>query len=658
MPDSVASRQDLFAEHHPQTQHFYLSHVFAGDLQHSTTTSTLVSRFSNQADMTTPGPDNTSSCESGPRRSGRNDGKQVNYDARLHPSYDKAMKPIQYAKLMDLPRPSPRAWRSSSAASDTSSRSSSSNRSNASDDSDHTSDTPLTEEFSGDDMPTSRSPDAKATRRSSRAAAQKYHNYSREHHPQDKYLPGRRKRKDTIGASHSTPSRSPKVPIKDNLETRDQSNTDNTEQEPPRKKVKRGSQQITSQGRIGNAEDSRRAGATAAVTITSSPVRPQQAEDDSEDEQDEDDTVNQPTNFSQNKDGISVGDQEHEPNDFQEPSNEHEDVLDDEDDDTTPTDDLNALEDMIDSVDAVEAATYKTNEPLDLADVNAAARASGPPREKVLNDRTHQGLTDHEQNSRPHGARLSFQDDTLAPEMDMESEDFHAVTKPDITTQSRSIPGNADVIRGLQLIAGAGLTQEQLMALFAGTLPQGVPSSADSFAARSGSRIHNDTPQSSIQSAFTALSSSAPPVGSQRSSADQHSPASHPSTQGTQDTQGHSGRPAKGTSRPSSELGTASQKLPTGRPSQLGLRPDLTRSRNDAPEGGNRASGSAASSRPTSTTSSQRLAPSTSQRSRVPTRDIPITPEPHQQLEADDDSASTLSGGVVDDMDGLGAIGR
>ncbi|KAF2226950.1 hypothetical protein BDZ85DRAFT_316396 [Elsinoe ampelina] len=603
------------------------------------------SRSSNQADMSTPGPDDTSSCESGPRRSARNEGKHINYDRRLHPSYDKAMKPTQYAKLMDLPRPSPKSWRSSSAASDVSSRSSSSNHSDVSDDGDSVSDTPPTDQHSDEEMPTSRSPDANATRRSSRAAAQKYHNYSRKHHPQDKYLPGRKKRKDTHETRHSTPSRLSKVPVEDDLETSDQTIP---EQEPLRKRAKRGSQ--LSQDRIGNAQDSRRAGATAAVTITSSPVR-SQTEDDPEDEQEEDDTAGR-AKVSQNKDGILATDREHEANDFQEPMNEHEAALDDEDDDTTPTDDLNALEDMIDGVDTVEVAADQTNVPLDLADVNAAARTSAPQREKSIDNRARQGLTEQEQISRPHGARLSFQDDTLAPEMDMKGENFPTVAKPSAVTESFPTPGHADIIKGLQLIASTGITQEQLMDFLKLAVTQPTPSSSDSFAVGPGSRRnYHETPQSSAQSAFTALSSSAPPVGSQQSSASQTAPTPH------QGEQGNPGRSAKGIPRSSSQLGRGSQKKPTGRPSQLGLRPDLSRTTNDAPEG-ERMPGSAASSQRTSSNASQRPAPGTDHRGRRSGMHVPKTPDPQQQPEIEDDSASTLSGGVVDDMDGLGAIGR
>ncbi|PNS18773.1 hypothetical protein CAC42_5312 [Sphaceloma murrayae] len=144
-------------------------------------------------------PGNATSCTdieevNRPRRSGRAHGTP-NYNIKVHDSYDQAIRPAYYARQKGLPKPSqrrpPRYFPSE--ASVPTGQSSLYSRAYRSDSSSATASVELLD----DDQPAQREPDPKAIRKSGRGAAcmipPGY--YCRKWHPQDGKIPGTRKRK-------------------------------------------------------------------------------------------------------------------------------------------------------------------------------------------------------------------------------------------------------------------------------------------------------------------------------------------------------------------------------------------------------------------------------------------------------------------------------
>ncbi|PSK59414.1 hypothetical protein B9Z65_3738 [Elsinoe australis] len=228
--------------------------------------------------------------ESSIRRSQR-PRKEINYSTKVHSDFDKVFRPTYFAKQTGRP-PLPSRKRRFSESSEASTVSTNSVSSTCTYESTKSNPPNLnrTEDQSEVEAPTVRLPDPKATRRSSRQEALKYHSYDTKKHPQDPYLPWRRGTKPS--RESSTPGDTPDA-ANPTITMFDVGESPMQASEPPFKRSKQTRDSAESLGDSAvSGLDSRRAGAAVVLSVRSSPAAQDQDEeedmDESEDEEGDD----------------------------------------------------------------------------------------------------------------------------------------------------------------------------------------------------------------------------------------------------------------------------------------------------------------------------------------------------------------------------------
>ncbi|KAF4554817.1 Hypothetical protein D9617_3g018860 [Elsinoe fawcettii] len=581
-------------------------------------------------------------AESRPKRSSRN--QNAVYDKRIHPGLDPHIRPAVYERLTGEEAPT-RGRRYSTPSGPDAQISRSSPRS-----SDEVSLQSLSDDEDIQDIGITsqdvRQPDPKATRRSARVSTGTPPLYDMSKHPQDKELrlamlsPLKRKRKDTRSRSRSQATTSPSL--------------EEATAGPSMSRKKSRQQRVSTETLDDSAvviTDSKRAGGDGTMAISSSTEQASTDDDDDDDVEEDNEKLEPDGRLSNVKEDAPSAEADLGG------ANNHREVehVQFEEDDTSARDDLEAAGVDDDSGTApVEASNAAEPSVAINTDHQMGGRNNVPGQDDqrlgANDDRQfHEEQRNDSRDSPPIGARWSFQDKTLAPGIDLESERFHKATAE---PASESAPHQANDPNFASLIAfidNSGLSMADVHAMLVShASQQPLRSTTDSFAAPPGLWKDSATPQSSAQSNFTALSSSAPPIGSQDQRGSQDSSGS-----GQARPRSHR-RSTKGKPATNSQPVQGSQTRMTGKRSGLNIRPDL----GDGSDA-NDATGKGSSSQRTSLSGSQRVPSNQSRMSQASARsgsNTLQTPEPEQNAGTGDDSASTLSAGD-DDMDGLSAIG-
>lgn len=565
-----------------------------------------------------------------PVRSTRNHGPV--YDKRIHPGLDPHIRPAHYERLTGeemSTTPGRRYSTSSESDAQTSGSSSSSIKHSTlrslSDD----------DEESEEDQPISRRPDPKATRRSTRTSTATPPLYDMRKHPQDKEIraamhsPMKRKHAETPPESGSgitttfkkTPS-TPSLLTKRSRRIRDSTST------------------LDDSAVI--VTYSKRADTGHAIPITSSPghTESEQEDDNDIDEQrgqtpDHDRVVHRNTRVTKSTRPSTIDDQ----------PNLEDNQADKED--TSARDDLEAAGEIVEDIDLGPVAAYNASKPS--IDIDAeypadAQNGNGKSETHQSSNSKHDPAQSQLNHNRPMGAKTSFQDQPLAPPLNLDEEDF----RPVVVNSTPGLLSQANVgDRGgfWAAIAASGLTIEQMQAEIDRNASQRPPTSTvDGLAAAPGAHHDSTTPQSSNQSNFTALSSSAPPIASQHQGRSQSRPPSQSQTRAKSHKHSTKGKSC-------SQQSQGSQTRMMGRRLGLNIRPDFGGDEHEISSSSGGSSSHGILPRHASSNGYQQA-----NQGRGRSLQGAQTPEPRPNTMSGDDSASTLSVDETDDMDGLSAI--
>lgn len=484
--------------------------------------------------------------DTGIRRSQRSK-KNVNYDAKLHPDYDQALRPALFARRTGRqPPPRPRGYSTSSEVSADTAVSSSSSRTYAS-----PSSSPSQEQVQ---EPKERRADPKATRRSSRPQALKYHNYNTKVHPQDAYLPNRRGKKRTresLSLQGTSGTATPTDTVHDvGGESVQASESPTKESLAQKMATKRPRQARDSTETLADSAvsglDSRRAGAKAVLSIHASPAgqdNTQDGEEEKEESEDEEDD----------------GDDDKETAEL--------------DYDTATLDNLGATtQELLEAVDtAASAIPHQSSMHMKPDDLSNGTRNVEKPIESMetapelpLDSSTLPALH----------IQKSSSDETLAPAIDIPPH------------PGSGIANNAAILQHLNALKALGIDVSSISG------PDAATSTADSFARPDQSNDVAWTPASSLFTALnsTALSassiqrsgplSSVPDLGDEQDEqAQQHrQTAKRPLRHSQHAIPTDQDAPASSTSA----LISSQRHRYTGRPSGLGLKPQASIEVNDS----------------------------------------------------------------------------